>query len=71
MFVADTYNNVIRRVSSTGNVTTFAGAGVQGSADGVASVASFSFPIGLLVSGNAVYVADTHNNEIRKITIGQ
>jgi len=71
MYVSDTYNNVIRRISSTGNVTTFAGTGVAGSADGPASTASFDFPIGITVSGNGIYVTDTHNNEIRKITIGQ
>lgn len=71
MFIADTYNNVIRRVSATGNVTTFAGTGVQGAADGTAASASFNFPIGLTIYGNAIFVADTHNNEIRKITIGQ
>ncbi|SRR5579871_492906 len=71
LYVSDTYNNVIRKVSTSGNVTTFAGTGAQGSADGDAASATFNFPIGISVYGNAVFVADTHNNVIRKITIGQ
>ncbi len=71
LYVSDTYNNVIRKVSAGGNVTTFAGAGIQGLTNGDALVATFNFPIGLAIYGNAVFVADTHNNVIRKITIGQ
>jgi len=71
MYVSDTYNNVIRKIAANGTVSTFAGTGASGSADGAASSATFNFPIGLLVYGNNVYVADTHNNNIRKITIGQ
>jgi sugar lactone lactonase YvrE len=71
MYVADTYNNVIRKISASGTVTTFAGTGASGAADGPASSATFNFPIGVVVSGNGIYVADTHNNTIRKITVGQ
>jgi hypothetical protein len=71
MYVADTYNNVIRKISSSGTVTSFAGTGTAGSTDGPASTASFNFPIGIAISGNGIFVADTHNNVIRKITIGQ
>jgi sugar lactone lactonase YvrE len=70
MYVADTYNNVIRKISVSGTVTTFAGSGVQGSADGPAASSSFDFPIGIAITGNFIFVADTHNNTIRKITIG-
>ncbi len=69
-YVADAMNHVIRKVTSAGVVTTFAGkAGVAGAADGVGSAASFNNPTGIAVdsSGN-VYVADTTNNLIRKIT---
>jgi hypothetical protein len=69
MYVADTYNNVIRKISAAGTVTTFAGTGAQGSTDGPASSATFNFPIGVAISGNGVYIADTHNNTIRKITV--
>jgi uncharacterized repeat protein (TIGR01451 family) len=68
VYVADTYNHTIRKVTSTGVVTTFAGtAGVSGSADG--SSAQFYRPFGVAAdkAGN-VYVADSSNSTIRKIT---
>ena len=68
-YIADSYNNAIRKVSSSGVVTTLAGGGM-GSADGTGNYASFYFPRGVAVdtsTGN-IYVADTYNHEIRKIT---
>jgi len=70
VYVADTYNRTIRKITPAGIVTTFAGtAGVIGSADGVRSAATFSDPGGVAIdkAGN-VYVADTGNSTIRKIT---
>lgn len=69
IYVADNGNNVIRKVSSKGNVTTLAGSGVRGSADGTGATAAFNQPQALCVdaAGN-VYVADEGNNVIRKIT---
>ena len=70
VYVADTYNNTIRKVTSGGVVTTLAGtANTMGSSDGPGSVALFNTPNGLAVdaSGN-VFVADTLNHTIRKIT---
>ena len=75
VYVADSGNNTIRKINSAGVVTTLAGtAGINGSADGTGSAASFNFtngPNGIAVdaSGN-VYVADTYNSTIRKITSG-
>jgi len=69
LYVSDTYNNVIRKVSASGTVSTFAGSGAQGSTDGSAASASFNFPIGIIINGNGIFVADTHNNTIRKITV--
>lgn len=69
VYVGDQSNNLIRKISPAGVVTTFAGSGVEGSADGMGTAASFSHPLGLAVdaAGN-VYVADCVNNLIRKIS---
>ncbi len=70
VYVADTSNSTIRKISSTGIVSTLAGlAGSRGTTDGAGSEARFSWPQGLTVdsSGN-VFVADTYNHTIRKIT---
>ena len=72
VYVADTYNDTIRKITPAGAVTTLAGsAGVQGSTNGTGSGALFYLPAGVAVdsSGN-VYVADTYNDTIRKITPG-
>jgi hypothetical protein len=68
VFVADTLNHQIRKINSSGVVTTFAGNGQQGSANGTGIDASFNGPRAIAVdsSGN-VYVADDLNNLIRKI----
>lgn len=70
LFVADTLNHVIRKITAAGVVSTFAGAaGSSGSVDGTGAAAKFSAPYGVAVdpSGN-IYVADAGNNTIRKIT---
>ena len=70
VYVADTLNHLIRKVTPAGVVTTFAGgAGLVGSADGAGTAARFYAPTGVAVdSADNVYVADTYNNTIRKIT---
>lgn len=70
LFVGDSRNNTIRKVTPSGIVSTLAGTpGARGAADGVGSEASFDTPAGLAVdrSGN-VYVADLGNLTIRKIS---
>ena len=69
-YLADVGNHTIRKITSAGVVTTFAGtAGIAGSADGTGAAARFDYPVGVTVdsSGN-IYVADWGNATIRKIT---
>jgi sugar lactone lactonase YvrE len=70
VYVADTGNHTIRKITPAGVVSTLAGtAGVSGNADGAGGAAQFNQPWGIAVdaAGN-VYVADTQNYLIRKIT---
>src|SRR5205085_7159943 len=69
LYVADAgESNRIRKVSPRGEVTTLAG-GREGFADGAGAAASFNTPSALALdaSGN-LYVADTGNNRVRKVT---
>ena len=70
LYVSDTNNNTIRKVTPVGVVTTLAGtAGTHGSADGSGGAAQFSSPTGIAVDANGtLYVSDQGNNTIRKIT---
>lgn len=70
VYVADTGNHSIRRIALDGTVSTLAGtSGTFGSADGVGAEARFSSPQGVVAgAGDSLYVADTGNNTIRKIT---
>jgi sugar lactone lactonase YvrE len=69
VYVADQYNNSIRKISAGGLVTTLAGARNEGYAEGQGTAARFNGPTGVAVDGSGnVYVADQHNHRIRKIT---
>lgn len=70
VYVADTFNKTIRKVTAAGVVTTLAGtAGVQGRADGTGAAASFAAPVALALDGSGnVYVADYFNTNVRKVT---
>ena len=72
VYIADTFNHTIRRITPGGVVTTLAGlAGNVGNADGTGSAARFNSPRGVAVdSGGTVYVGDTNNHTIRKIAPG-
>ncbi len=70
-YIADTMNNVIRKVSPDGIITTFAGNGQGGFAGdgGLATQAQLDRPYGLDVGPDGtVYIADTHNQRIRRVT---
>jgi hypothetical protein len=68
VYVADTSNHAIRKITPAGAVTTLAG-GSGGSVDGTGAAARFSSPNSVAVDASGtVYVADTANNTIRKIT---
>jgi sugar lactone lactonase YvrE len=69
VYVADTGNEKIRKITPAGVVSTFAGSGGTGAADGAAATATFNTPFGVAVSSSGiVYVADNANNKIRAIT---
>lgn len=70
LFVADAHHSIIRKITPEGLVTTFAGqAGQTGNTDGTGSEARFASPTGVaLDSVGNLYVADTDNHTIRKIT---
>jgi len=68
LYVADKGNHLIRKiVISTGVVTTVAGTGSSGSANGTGTSASFYNPYGITTDGTNLYVADQINHLIRKI----
>ena len=70
VYVADTANHTIRKITPAGVVTTLAGtAGSYGSTDGTGAAASFNESIGVAVDGDGnLFVADTSNHAIRKVT---
>jgi sugar lactone lactonase YvrE len=69
IFVADTYNDSIRKISADGDVTTLAGSGSPGFEDGAGASAMFDTPCGVAADkeGN-LFVADTGNHAVRKLT---
>jgi sugar lactone lactonase YvrE len=70
LYVADSNNNTIRKITPAGFVSTLAGLpGATGSADGPGSAARFNNPQGIAVDGTgSIYVSDLLNQTIRKIT---
>ncbi len=71
LYVAEDYTNQIRTISSAGIITTVAGSGGLGFKDGPAASAQFYTPYGIaLDSAGNVYVADSNNGVVRKISAG-
>ncbi len=70
LYVADLYNYKIRKISPAGSVTTLAGNGQNRSVDNLnGALASFNEPQSIAVDGTGnVYVGETYNNQIRKIS---
>ncbi|PUA28986.1 MAG: hypothetical protein B0W54_11385 [Cellvibrio sp. 79] len=73
LYVADTWNNTIRKiVISTGAVTTLAGSAEGsswGSSDGIGAAAKFNDPTAITTDGTNLYIADSRSYTIRKIVI--
>jgi len=71
IFVADLGSHAIRVVSASGGVSTLAGNGAPGAADGAGPTAQFNAPSGIALGNyGEILVADTNNNRIRKISPG-
>jgi sugar lactone lactonase YvrE len=70
LYVADTGNHAIRRITPDGSVSTLAGDGSPGYADGPAHQARFNGPIGVAVAPDGrIFVTDTYNDRIRVIDV--
>ncbi|HEX7808735.1 MAG TPA: hypothetical protein VF608_08420, partial [Thermoanaerobaculia bacterium] len=70
LFVADTANHTIRKITPLGEVSTLAGlAGVSGDVDETGSLARFQFPRGLVLDGDGnLFVADSGNDKVKMVT---
>jgi streptogramin lyase len=70
IYVADQGNHMIRKIDANGDVTSYAGAGTVGSADGTLTTATFNNPTGVCFNSTGeMFVADYSNNKIRKIDL--
>jgi sugar lactone lactonase YvrE len=68
VYVADASNHKIRKITSTGKVTTLAGS-TQGADDGIGTEAKFYYPNGIAIDSNSnLYVTESSNHRIRKVT---
>lgn len=71
IYITDMLNQQIRKISPEGVVSTIAGTGQKGAADGPAASASFNFPGGIAVDGAGnIFIVDMHNGKIRLFGTG-
>ncbi len=69
LIIADYFNHAVRKMTAANVVTTIAGNGTAGTADGTGSAARFDRPASLAVDNSGtIYICDANNNNIRKIT---
>jgi sugar lactone lactonase YvrE len=69
LFVCDRSNHLIRKITSAGVVTTFAGSGSSGNSNGTGTAATFANPTGIAIDANDnLYITDYSNHSVRKIT---
>jgi sugar lactone lactonase YvrE len=69
IIIADQWNNRVRKITPDGTVSTLAGSGRQGFADGAGADAQFNLPYGVAVDGEgSIIVTDYNNHRVRKIT---
>lgn len=70
VYVADTYNDAVRRIARDGTVTTLAGGGGPGFADGTGGEARFDTPTGIaLERDGSLLIADHGNDAVRRVTL--
>jgi len=67
VYVSDS-NHLIRAIAPNGTTATLAGTGAGGDTDGGKDVATFSIPYGLAVGSGNLFIGDTFNNSIRRLT---
>ena len=69
IIIADAGNHRVRKISPDGTVSTLAGSGRRGFADGAGAAAELNGPYGVAVDGEgSIIIADCHNKRLRKIT---
>jgi len=69
IFVADSWNHVIRVITADGNVATYSGSLFSGNVSGDIKAARFNTPTGIVIKNNTLVVSDMWNNEIKEIPI--
>jgi serine/threonine-protein kinase len=68
IYVGDLFNHLIRKITPAGVVSTLAGSGASGFADGKGTAAKFNFPAGLAIDAKGIlYVADSDNHRVRMV----